>query len=63
MIDVLVWLLVLVLVAGVIWYVISLLPLPHPFGLIAQLILALILVLLLVSVLLGGLPLRPLRLQ
>jgi len=62
MIELLIYVLVLVLIAGVVWYIISLVPLPHPFGIIAQLILALILVLLLVSVLLGGLPLRPMRL-
>lgn len=51
MIHLLIWLLVLVLVLGVIWYALQLLPLPHPFNVIAQLILLVIFVVVLVSVL------------
>ena len=49
MISLLVGLLVLCLIAGVVWYIITLLPLPHPFGLIAQLIILLIFVLVLLG--------------
>jgi hypothetical protein len=60
MIGVLIGLLILFIVAGVIWYIITLLPLPHPFGLIAQLVLLLIIVLIALSYLLplAGIGLR-----
>ena len=54
MIDVLVYLLVLCLIFGVIYYVLTLLPLPPPFALVVQVILALVMVLFLLDVLLGG---------
>jgi hypothetical protein len=63
MIALLVWLLVLCLVMGVIIWVVQQLPLPQPFGTIAIAIVALIFILILVSMLLGEIPLRPLRLQ
>jgi hypothetical protein len=44
MISILFSLLFLIIVAGILWYVITLLPLPPPFGVIAQLILLLIIV-------------------
>jgi hypothetical protein len=50
-------------VLGVIIWVIQQLPLPAPFGTIAIAIIALIFILILVSMLLGEIPLRPLRLQ
>ena len=53
MISLLIYVLILCLVFGVIYYVITLLPLPPPFGLIVQVILALILVLVLLDLLLG----------
>jgi hypothetical protein len=54
MIPALITLLVYCLVFGVLYYVISLLPLPPPFGQIAQIVLALILLLVVVDLLLGG---------
>jgi hypothetical protein len=42
MISILISLLILVLVFGVAFYILTLLPLPPPFGLVAQLILGLI---------------------
>jgi len=62
MITLLIWLLVLVLVFGVVIYVVQLLPLPAPFGQIALAVVALIFVLLIISMLLGGIPLQPVRL-
>jgi hypothetical protein len=62
MITLLIWLLVLVLVFGVVLYVVQLLPLPAPFGQIALAVVALIFVLLIISMLLGGIPLQPVRL-
>jgi hypothetical protein len=58
MIALLIWILVLCLVFGVIFYVIQLLPLPPPFGTIALAIVGLIFVLVLVSAVLGEIPLR-----
>jgi hypothetical protein len=52
-----------VLVFGVILYVIRLLPLPPPFGNIALAVVALIFILIIISMLLGGVPLAPIRLQ
>jgi hypothetical protein len=54
MIDTLVYLLILCVIFGVIYYVLTLLPLPAPFGLIVQVILALVMVLFLLDILLGG---------
>jgi hypothetical protein len=54
MIDILVYLLILCLIFGVIYYVLQLLPLPPPFMLIVQVILALVMVLFLLDILLGG---------
>jgi uncharacterized membrane protein (GlpM family) len=59
MIELLIWVLILVLVFGVIWYIISLIPLPPPFAQIAQIIVAVVLLLIIVSLLLGIAP--PLR--
>ena len=59
MIDLLVYQLVHVHIFGLFFWIISLIPLPPPFTQIAQVILAIILVLILVSILLGGVPLRP----
>lgn len=47
MIEVLIWLLILVLVFGVLYYAITLVPLPSPFHQIALLILAVVFVLIL----------------
>ena len=50
----LVSLLVFVIVAGLIWYLIMLLPLPPPFKMVAQVILIIIAILWLVGILTGG---------
>lgn len=63
MLTLLIWILVLCLFFGVILYVVQLLPLPAPFHHIAYAIIALIFVLLIISMLLGGIPLAPIRLQ
>ena len=63
MISLLIYLLVLALIFGIAIYVLQLFPLPHPWRQIAIAILALIFVLLLISMLLGGIPLAPVRLQ
>ena len=42
MISLLITVLVIVLVCGVLWWVVTLLPLPAPFGRIAQVVIALI---------------------
>jgi hypothetical protein len=53
-IDALVYILILCLIFGVIYYVLQMLPLPPPFALIVQVILALVMVLFLLDILLGG---------
>ena len=53
-IGLLINLLILVLVFGVAWWIVTLLPLPPPFGLVAQVVLALILLIILINFLLGG---------
>ena len=54
MIGLLINLLILVLVFGVAWWIVTLLPLPPPFGLVAQVVLALILLIILINFLLNG---------
>lgn len=54
MISALIYILVLCLVFGIILYVVRMLPLPEPFGVIAQAIVALILLLIILDMLLGG---------
>lgn len=54
MIGLLVNLLILVLIFGVAYWIITLIPLPPPFALVAQVVLALILLIVLVEFLLGG---------
>jgi hypothetical protein len=49
-----------VLIFGVVWWIITLIPLPAPFAQIAQVVVALIFLLVLLSVLFGAVPLRPL---
>lgn len=58
MISLLITILIFALVAGVVWYIIRLIPLPPPFGLIVQLVFLLICVLVLISFLLpfAGMP-------
>lgn len=59
MIDLLIYILVMLIVFGLIYWVITLLPLPYPFGLIAQIVVAVILLLVLLS-LIGVVPRGPL---
>ena len=56
--DLLLYIVILLLVFGAIFYILTLLPLPHPFGLIAQIIVGVILVVMLLSLLTGVYPLR-----
>lgn len=63
MIELLISLLVLVLIFGVAWWIITLIPLPPPFHQVAQVVLALIFLLVLLGILLGGVPFRPLVLR
>lgn len=60
MIELLITLLVVVVIFGIIWYAISLIPLPPPFGVIAQLILVVILLLVLLYTVLPLLHVRAL---
>lgn len=54
MISLLIYILVLFLFFGVIMWVIQTLPIPHPFNMVAQGVLALILLLIVLDILLGG---------
>ena len=56
--DLLIYVLILLIVFGAIWYVINQLPLPPPFGLIAQVVVGVILVVMLLSLLMGVYPFR-----
>lgn len=53
MLGLLVQLILIVLILGVFWWIITLLPLPHPIPLVLQVLLGLILVILLLDMLLG----------
>lgn len=53
MIGLLLNLVIIVVVFGVIYYIVGLLPLPEPFGRIAQIVLGLVLLLVLLDLLLG----------
>ena len=57
MIDFLVYLVILCIVFGLIYYIVSLLPLPAPFKNVALVVIAVIFLLIILSALLGGLPL------
>jgi len=57
-VDLLLYIVILLVVFGAIFYILTLLPLPHPFGLIAQIIVGVILVVMLLSLLTGVYPLR-----
>lgn len=60
MIELLITLLVVIIVFGVIWYALTLVPLPEPFARIAQLVLLVILLLVLLAYLLPLTHMRPL---
>jgi len=61
MLSLLITLLILCLVLGLVWYVVTLLPLPAPFKNIALAIIAVIAAIYLLSILLGAAPLPVLR--
>lgn len=52
MIPILIQLLILCLIFGVVWWVLTLIPLPPPFGQVAQVVVALLFALILISLLL-----------
>jgi hypothetical protein len=52
MIPLLVWFLGLVIIFGLIWWVIQMIPLPQPFATVAQVVIAVIFVIILLSLLL-----------
>lgn len=54
MIEVLITLLILCLILGLAVWIVSILPLPHPFGLIAQVVIGVIGLIVLIELLLGG---------
>jgi hypothetical protein len=56
MINFLIFLLVMILVYGILWYVVARLPLPAPFDVTVQVILALIFIFVLLGALYGGVP-------
>lgn len=58
MISLLVTLLILALIAGLIWYVISLIPLPPPFGMVLRVVVVVVFVIILIWYLLplAGVP-------
>ena len=53
MIDLLVQILIFALVFGALWYILTLLPLPHPFGQIIRVVLVVIAIIWLIYLLLG----------
>lgn len=53
MIDLLIWLIVICLVFAVVWWIIGMIPLPDPFGLIVRVAFALIFLLVLLNMLIG----------
>jgi hypothetical protein len=55
MIELLVSLLVFLLILGLVWYVIQMLPLPEPFGRIAQVVLVVVAIIFLIYFLMGAL--------
>jgi hypothetical protein len=57
-VDLLLYVVILLIVFGAIFYVIQLLPIPYPFGLIAQIVVGVILVVFLLSLLVGVYPFR-----
>lgn len=56
MISLLISILIMVLVLGLVYYVFTLIPLPPPFGVIVQVLLAVIAVIWIIHVLLGVMP-------
>jgi ethanolamine transporter EutH len=64
MISILITILIYLLVLGVIWWIVTLIPLPHPFGQIARVVVVVIGLLLILNLLLGFVDtpgLRPIR--
>lgn len=56
MVDLLITLLIFLIIAGLIWYVLSIIPLPEPFGRAARVVFLVIICLILVIWLLNFLP-------
>lgn len=56
MIDLLVWIVILCLVFGLIYYIVTLIPLPDPFKTVAVIAVLVIFLIVLLSALLGGVP-------
>ncbi len=54
MIDLLVHVLIVALILGVVFWAVTLLPLPHPFGLILRVVLAVVAIIWLINLLLGS---------
>ena len=61
MLNLLVTLLILVLVFGLVWWVVSLIPLPAPFATVAQALVAVIFIIILLGVAFGGVSMPALR--
>lgn len=61
MISLLVTLLILCLVFGLIWYLVGMLPLPEPFGMVARVSMLVIFILLLLGMVFGGVDVPRLR--
>jgi hypothetical protein len=57
--DLLLQVLVFVIVLGALFYIISVIPLPHPFGLIARIILGVVALIFILNILFGLLPYGP----
>lgn len=62
MITIVVNLLILLLIFGLVWYIITLIPLPEPFLKVAQIVLLVLLLLVLLGIFAGGVPLLKLPL-
>lgn len=63
MIDLLLTIIVFAIVGGLIWYLITLLPLPEPFAMILRVCVILLFVVLLLGMLFGGVSLPSLNLR
>ena len=63
MIALLINVLILLIIFGVIWYIVTLIPLPEPFLKVAQIVLLVIFLLVLLGIFVGGVPLLKLPLS
>ena len=62
-VGLLVYILVLILVLGLVYWILQQLPIPEPFGMIVKVVIGLIAVVLLLSILFGGINVPTLRLN